>query len=288
MNTTDKNDIDKFYNLAIQFTKSHYENFPVISFFIKKDLRKHVSAIYQFARQADDIADEGNFSQDARITKLNNYESNLRNALTSKYDDGFWKIISHTINKKKLNPKNFLALLKAFKQDVWKVRYKDINELFDYCKNSANPVGRLILELHGINERNALYYSDKICTALQLTNFYQDVSVDLQKGRIYLPENEMSNFHVNADEIQNMKSSENFRSLIKFQVNRARLLFKEGRDLLKYLPFRLKFQILVTVKGGEAILKKIEDIDYNVLDTRPTLSKMDFIKIFIFAIFRGK
>jgi len=288
MNNDDNNEIDKFYNLALQFTKSHYENFPVVSFLIKKDLRKHIALIYQFARQADDFADEGNFSQDERITKLNNYDSKLRASFSSQYENGFWRNIKLTIDQKELSERNFQDLLIAFKQDVWKKRYKDYDELLNYCKNSANPVGRLILELHSLRDEVPKNYSDKICTALQLTNFYQDVSLDIAKGRIYIPEDELRQFDVSEQDIVNSKISDKFRELIKFQIERTKTLFSEGKELLKYLPIRLKFQILITIKGGEAILKKIEDINYNVLEKRPTLSKVDFIKLFVSAIFIGR
>ena len=276
--------VEEFYDQAIKFTKSHYENFPVISLFIKKAIRKHVAIIYQFARQADDIADEGISSQDERITKLNNYETKLRKSLANDFSSGFWQALKITIDQYNLDKNNFLSLLKAFKQDVWKKRYKDFDEVINYCNNSADPVGRLILELHNVNNLKAIEYSDKICTALQLANFYQDVSVDILKNRIYISEDELTSFNVAISQIKKKEFSEDFKKLYKFQVDRTWKIFNDGRKLLKYLPTRLRFQILVTVKGGEAILKKIEQQNYNVLEKRPTLSKIDFIKLFLSAI----
>ena len=278
------NELEIYYNKALQFTRSHYENFPVLSFFIKKDLQEHVAVVYQFARQADDIADEGNNSEEKRIADLNNYELQLLNCVDSNSPKGFWSALNNTISKKKLNPLNFFNLLKAFKSDITKNRFGDYNEVLQYCENSANPVGRIILELHEIRNESALSYSDKICTALQLTNFYQDVGVDIEKGRIYIPKSEMDIFNVLESEIEQKLYTEKFINLMKFQIERTRKLFREGRNLLKLLPTRLKFQILITIKGGEEILNKIEHLNYNVLEKRPTLSKMEFIKLFISSI----
>lgn len=284
MNNDANDELEILYNNALQFSKSHYENFPVVSFFIKKDMRKHVATVYQFARQADDLADEGNSSPEERIDEIDKYRAKLNNSVKNEDNEGFWKILRYTILTNNLNPSNFFNLLEAFNQDVWKNRYEDFDELLHYCNNSANPVGRIILELHNIHKELPNSYSDKICTALQLTNFYQDISLDIEKGRIYIPLSEMNIFNVSESDIENRKYTESFVNLMRYQVERTKKLFNEGRNLLKYLPTKLKFQILVTIKGGEAILSKIEEMNYYVLDKRPTLSKMEFIKLFISAI----
>lgn len=285
MNNDENKDIENYYNAALNFTKSHYENFPVISFFVRKDLRKHVAAIYQFARQADDLADEGNFTSEERIKQLEKYELDLLNSLKSNFKNGFWEIVKNTISINKLSESNFTDLLSAFKQDVVKDRYQNYDELLGYCKRSANPIGRLILELNEIRDENAFSYSDKICTALQLTNFYQDVSVDIKKNRIYLPLNEIEIFSVEEFDIRNMNFTEDFVKLMKYEVERTKKLFIDGRKLLNYLPYKLKVQILVTIKGGEAILKKIEELNYNTLNFRPTVSKLEIAKLFISSLF---
>lgn len=288
MNNDTNVEIENYYSEAIQFTKSHYENFPVISFFVKSDLRKHVAVIYQFARQADDIADEGDIEQNERIEKLEKYEEFLSRSLNSDFENGFWKILKNTISDKKLSESNFKDLLSAFKQDVVKDRYHDYDELLCYCSKSANPVGRLILELNTIFDETAFIYSDKICTALQLTNFYQDVSIDIKKNRIYLPLNEMAIFSVKESDIVEQKFTDDFIKLMKYEVERTKKLFSDGRKLLNYLPYRLKVQILVTIKGGEAILKKIEEMNYNTLNSRPTITKFELVNLFISSlILRG-
>ena len=222
------------YQNAINFAKNHYENFPVASYFIKKVLRKHIAIVYQFARQADDIADEGNLADDERIEQLKKNEQALTNSLNNKFENEFWKALKNTIDTFSLSTENFYSLLSAFEQDITKNRYKDFNELKKYCKQSANPVGRIILELHNIKDRNAFEYSDDICTALQLTNFYQDVSVDFQKGRIYIPGNELAKFRVDEFTFEKNEINTNFIQLMKFQIERTRQLFINGRNLLKY------------------------------------------------------
>lgn len=285
MTNIEQNEYEKYFSEALIFTQSHYENFPVISFFIKKKLRKYVAIIYQFARQADDLADEGDIRPEERINNLEKYESQLNDALKGKSSEGFWKILKFTIDKNLLIPENFRKLIVAFKQDVIKKRYSSFEEVLGYCKNSANPVGRLILELHQLNDENLKLYSDKICTALQLTNFYQDVSIDIKKDRIYISQNELDKYGISEKEIYEGQFSNNFKELLKYQVQRTEELFNDGRNLLNYLPIRLRFQILVTIKGGEGILNKIKEIDFNVLENRPTLSKLDFIKLFLSAVF---
>ncbi|MCW8850145.1 MAG: squalene/phytoene synthase family protein, partial [Melioribacteraceae bacterium] len=131
------NDLEIYYKKALHFTKSHYENFPVLSFFIRKDLQKHVAAVYQFARQADDIADEGNYSEEKRIEALENYKLQLKNCLENNNPYGFWKVLNNTITQKQLRQKNFYDLLKAFKLDISKNRYESFDELLQYCENSA-------------------------------------------------------------------------------------------------------------------------------------------------------
>lgn len=278
MNTTNYN-IKTAYQEALEFTKSHYENFPVVSFLLPKAIRKDIAVIYQFARQADDIADEGDLSPDERLKQLSEYRGSFIKALEGDPPDKFWTALAQTIENKNLTSSNFVNLLTAFEQDITKKRYDNFAELQNYCNNSANPVGRIILELHGIYDNEANKYSDAICTALQLTNFYQDVSIDIQKERIYIPKDELLDFNVNENMFLLSDINRNFKKLIQFQVERTEKLFDDGKKLLTKLPWRLKRQIDWTIKGGEAILSKIRDNDFDVLNQRPTLSKKDFVKL---------
>lgn len=269
------------YLKAEEFAKSHYENFPVVSLFIKKEMRKHVAIIYWFARTADDIADEDNFTVEERLLKINNFNERLTHIVAGDYTDEYEHALYLTINERKLTPVYFSNLLKAFKQDIFQQKWNTFKDILDYCTNSANPVGRLILELYNVRDDKAFYYSDKICTALQLTNFYQDVSIDILKNRIYFPIDEIEKFGVKLKSFELNENNDNLKQLVKFNVERAGSFFREGENLLNYLTGRLQYEIKWTILGGRAILKKIIKSDYNVINIRPSLSKFDYFFLFL-------
>lgn len=268
---------------SLNLSKNHYENFPVVSFLIPKYLRKDVAIIYWFARTADDFADEGNLLPEERLKKLNDFENRFTSLLKGNYEHEIESVLNKTIKKRNLTPKYFYDLLKAFKQDVVKKSYRNFEELLDYCNYSANPVGRLILELNNIRDDEAFHHSDKICTALQLTNFYQDIKIDYLKGRIYLPEDEMARFVIEKKVFELNENNLNLKELLKFNILRTKKMFEEGRGLLRFLNGRLKYEIKWTILGGEEILNKIERNDYRVLQERPKLNKFDFVKLLILA-----
>lgn len=268
------------YKSALNFAKTHYENFPVVSFLIPEDLRKHVAIIYWFARTADDIADEGNLSAEERLKKLNDFEQNFYKTLRGEYESDYEKALHQTIIEKELSPEHFTDLIKAFKQDVSKTEYENYQEVLDYCRYSANPVGSLILEIHGIKNDDAYIYSDRICTALQITNFLQDVKPDFEKGRIYLPKDELVRAGITRIMFEENEINLKFKRLIEYNINRTKLLFDEGRNLLKFLEGRLKYEIKWTILGGEEILRKIRENDYNIFK-RPKLTKADFVKLLL-------
>ncbi|MDA3859966.1 MAG: squalene synthase HpnC [Melioribacteraceae bacterium] len=272
-------EIELAYTKAIAFTNSHYENFPVLSFLVPQKLHKHIAIVYQFARQADDIADEGDNTSEKRIELLNEYELSFKKSLDGKVINPFWIALANTIQTQELDANNFTNLLIAFRQDVTQTRYSTHDELLNYCKHSANPVGRIILELHNIKNDKANIYSDKICTALQLTNFLQDVAIDFDKGRIYLPIEKMNEFSVDENTFHLRKISSNFKELLKAEVDQISNYFDEGKKLLPLLPFRLKQQIKWTINGGKGILKKIENLEYDVLNSRAKFSKTDLMNL---------
>ncbi len=280
--------LEKAYLKAQEFTKAHYENFPVISFILPKNLRKHIAVVYQFARQADDIADEGTEPPERKLAELEEYRNKFKDCLEKKYADEFWFALSNTISTKNLTPENFLNLIKAFECDVTKNRFENFSEILDYCSLSANPVGRIILELHHISSPDALKFSDYICTALQLTNFYQDISIDTKNNRIYIPIDELKSFELSEDDFLNLRYDSMFKNLIEYQVKRTQEIFDKGKPLLQKLPGRLRRQIKWTILGGEAILKKITRIDYRVNDFRPKLNKIDYIILGLKAIMWDK
>ena len=279
--------LDRAYSKAIRYAKTHYENFPVVSFLIHKELRKHIAIIYWFARTADDFADEGSDKEGMRLEKINDLELSLKNLLKGKIKNEYELALSNTIKQKNLSLQYFYDLLTAFTQDVIKNRYKNFDEVLDYCKHSANTVGRLILELFDIRNDEANECSDNICTALQLTNFLQDTAIDYEKGRIYLPLDEMINFDVTEKLFEQKEINDNLKQLVKFNVNRVQKLFDDGKNLLPMLEGRLKMEIEWTVAGGEEILEQIRKNDYDVLNYRPKLEKVKMVRIFFKLLFRN-
>ena len=273
--------IEAAYNEAIKFAKNHYENFPVISYLIPKDLRKHIAIIYWFARTADDIADEGELNATDRLRKLDEFKYHLDELLKKKYSNHFEFALYSTIYELKLSTINFYRLLKAFRQDITKTRYKNFDELLEYCENSANPVGRLILEIFNIRIEEANRCSDSICTALQLTNFWQDTRIDFIKGRIYYPAEDMEKLNISEKMFELNENNFKLRQLVKQNVERTADLYINGKNLFKYLRGRLKYEISWTISGGEIILEKIRKNNYDVLNYRPSIMKKDFWNILV-------
>jgi squalene synthase HpnC len=273
--------VSNAYTQALTFAKSHYENFPVVSLLIPKKLRKHIAIVYWFARTADDIADEGNISEEIRLKRLNEFESNFRKSLEGDSSNSYEIALSNTITEKNLTPKYFTDLLSAFRQDVTKSRYANFDEVLQYCNRSANPVGRIILELLDIRNEQANEHSDKICTALQLTNFLQDTIIDYEKGRIYLAKDEMQNFSVTEFLFEQKENNHNLKQLVKYNVERINGFFDEGKKLLTFLSGKLKTEIKWTIAGGEEILEQIKKNDYDVLIHRPNLSKIKMAGLLI-------
>lgn len=258
----------------------HYENFPVASILLPAPLREPVAAIYGFARSADDFADEGELSPQQRSALLAGYQAELdaieRGQPTQ---HPVFLRLRPVIERHGLPLQLFRDLLDAFVQDVSKDRYRDCAELMDYCRRSADPVGRLLLHLFGHASAENLSRSDAICSALQLINHWQDVGIDAAKGpngRIYLPQDEMARFRVSEDDINRRATSTNFQQLLRFQVERARALMLSGASLGWDLPGRIGLEIRAIVAGGLRILDKIEAVDYDVFSRRPKLETFDW------------
>ncbi len=274
--------IESSYKFCLELTRKHYENFPVASILIPKEKRKYISAIYVFARVADDIADESTLTNEKRIIKLIKYKDLFSSRML---DDEFPNLpaIYDTIEQNHLTEKYFIDLINAFIQDNQINRYKKFDDVLKYCSKSANPVGRILLELFQIRSEKANEYSDKICTALQLTNFYQDLSVDISKDRFYIPEEILSKFELTFDDLYEFNRTKdvnhNFRMMMKELVQTNYNLFTEGMDLLQHLNGLFKFEIKLTILGGMQVLKKIEKSGYNTFQFRPILNKFDWLKI---------
>jgi squalene synthase HpnC len=258
----------------------HYENFPVASILLPRRLVPAVEAIYAFARSADDIADEGAALPAERLAQLDAYEAALdRIAEGAAPLDPMFARLAHVLDEFALPQAPLRDLLSAFRQDVTTTRYADYPLLLDYCRRSANPVGRLMLALYGVHDPLSLRESDAICTALQLTNFWQDVAIDIGKGRIYLPQEDLARFGVQAADIEAGRQGPAWRALLRFEVGRARALMLEGAPLATRLRGRIGLELRMIVQGGLRILEAIERVDYDVFHQRPQLKRRDWVVV---------
>ncbi|MDH5601947.1 MAG: squalene synthase HpnC [Gammaproteobacteria bacterium] len=255
---------------------SHYENFPVASRLLPKDLRKPIAVIYTFARRADDYADEGELTDDERINALNDFSSKLEQIEQGEFvDDSTFIALADVIQQHNLPLSLFHDLLTAFKMDVSKTRYTNFGEVMEYCRYSANPVGRLLLYLNNAASPQNLGMSDAICSALQLTNFLQDISQDIEENdRIYIPRDEMEQFGVTENDIRNKITNQATRKLIEYQIRRTLKLMQAGAPLGKVLKGRMGLELRLTIMGGSRILYKLNQQFDNVF-SRPRLSKWD-------------
>ncbi len=256
----------------------HYENFPVASILMPKRLRKPVAAIYHFARTADDIADEGDLPNDERLHQLDDFRDELMHIAAN--ETPLLPLFQHLateIKAHELPMQPLHDLLDAFSQDVVKKRYANYDELLDYCRRSANPVGNLLLHLYEEATPVNLSYSDAICTALQLINFWQDVAKDYAIGRIYLPLDEMTEFGVSEAQIAQGISNDAWRALMKFQVDRTRALMQQGAPLGSILSGRIGLEMRMIIAGGLRILDKLQASDYDMFNHRPVLRPYDWV-----------
>jgi phytoene synthase len=255
----------------------HYENFPVGSLLLPPRLREPVAVIYRFARTADDFADEGDDPPERRLEKLNNFTTKLRMLERREVpDDPLFEKLFKVIEEHALPLGLFEDLLSAFRQDVRKKRYENYAEVLDYCRRSANPIGRLLLHLFKQTTESNLQRSDAICSALQIINFWQDVRIDHAKDRIYLPQDEMRSFGVTEAHLREGRCDEAWKELMAFQCNRARQLMLEGSSLEDSLKGRIRLEIAVTIQGGLRILEKLAQAGYDMFRRRPVLKWFDW------------
>ncbi|UUZ67712.1 squalene synthase HpnC [Polaromonas sp. P2-4] len=259
----------------------HYENFPVASVLCPPHLRPAIAAIYWFARTADDIADEGDARPEVRLNDLAAYHADLMATAAGLPASPQWAAVFQRLGPVITQfalPVNLLAdLLSAFEQDVVKQRYASQAELLDYCTRSANPVGRLLLHLYGVHDETSLQESDCICTALQLINFWQDLSVDIPRGRIYLPAEAWATHGVEEAQLLALDGSPNAINLIAACTHSARATMLKGSKLVKKVPGRGGWELRLVVQGGLRILDKIEALGFNTLQQRPKLGPWDVV-----------
>jgi len=282
--------LDRAYEFCEKLARSHYENFPVGSVLIPSRLRKHVYAIYAFARTADDFADEGygqGYTEAERLDLIEEWRLMLRQSETGDARHPVFVALADTRTEFDLPLALFEDLLSAFAQDVTVTRYDNFGQLLDYCRRSANPIGRLILLLFGYRDDERLRWSDEICSALQLANHWQDAAVDLQKDRVYLPEEDMSRFDLTADDLRTQRIDERFTRMMKFEVERAREMFVRGKPLCTSVSGRLGLELRSVWLGGMRILERIEENGYDVFKRRPVISSSDKITILLRAVNKG-
>jgi squalene synthase HpnC len=265
---------------SLKLASTHYENFPVASILLPKRLREPVALIYAFARQADDFADEGHLLPNQRLELLDSFKQELDSIKqNTKPNTELFVALQTAIKQHQLPIQPFYDLLDAFSQDVTKTRYQDFGEVMNYCRRSANPVGRLMLSLYQADTPQNIGMADAICSALQLINFLQDIAIDIQKDRIYLPQSDLDKYKVTEAQIIRGDASGTWGLMMEFQINRARKLLQSGAPLGLALPGRIGFEMRMIIAGGERILKKLHQAHGNVFEFRPQLSKKDWLYI---------
>lgn len=255
----------------------HYENFPVASVLLPRRLRPPVRALYAFARAADDIADEGEAQADERLAALDDFRARLHTIERGETpEDPIFAPLAAAIRAHALPIAPFYDLLDAFRQDVVKNRYANFGEVMAYCRKSANPVGRLLLALYGDDDPRHLAWSDGLCSALQLINFLQDIALDWQKGRIYLPQDEMARFGVSERQIAEGRVDALWQQFMKTQIERAHRILMAGAPLGRALPGRIGLETRLIVQGGARILEKLHAAQGDVFTRRPRLTALDW------------
>ena len=274
------NSVEEAYNLCEKIGTEHYENFTVVSRLIPQKYRKHIYALYAYSRYTDDLGDElkGN-----RLKALDQWEKELTKCFEedTQPEHPILMALRETVKNIEIEKTPFLKLIEANRMDQQKDRYETYDDLLEYCDHSANPVGRVFLAIFGYHDERRRNLSDKTCTGLQLTNFWQDVWRDYKMGRVYIPEEDMKRFGYSRSQIADRNYNEKFVSLMKLEVSRARKLLEEGLKLPSTLDGRSSLDVELFNRGGLAILDKIEEINYNVLNERPTLSRAEKVKLFL-------
>ena len=264
-----------------RIARTHYENFPIGSLLLPRRLRRDLAAVYAFARGGDDLADEGDPAE--RLARLADYEQKLLacTAEPAAVDDPVFLALGHTIAQHQLPVEPFRDLLTAFRRDAsGETRVMPtFADLLEYCRCSANPVGRIVLGLFGHRDAERQARSDEICTALQLTNCWQDVAGDLERGRVYLPQEDLDRFPDSRDALVARRMTPEFAGLMRFEVARARAWFARGLALANLVRGRLRREVRLFAGGGLAILDAIEAVDYDVFTRRPALGRLDVLRL---------
>ena len=272
--------VKQAYRQCRRIARQHYENFPVASFILPSNIRAAVAVVYIFARRADDIADEGNASDEQRLSQLTKMETELQQTVNGQIaEDYLYIALEDVIKKFKIPTQLLLDLISAFKQDVSKKRYQNFGELMHYCRRSANPVGRIMLHLFDQADEKNLALSDGICSALQLINFYQDLSQDYNElQRIYIPEDDMQKYNITEQHFADAVSDQPMQQLMQAQYERAEKLMQAGSWLGIRLHGRAGFEIRLIIAAGFKVLQKLKQ--QQDVFSRPRLKIHDYIWVF--------
>lgn len=262
------------YEFCGRLARSHYENFTIASWLMPRAMRPHMHAIYAYARIADDFADE-----EKSLARLDEWERELDLAYAGAPRHPVFVALADTAQRFAIPRQPFADLLRAFRSDVNFQGFGTIDELMEYARYSANPVGRLVLYLFGYRDAQRQSLSDMVCSGLQLANFWQDVAIDLAKGRVYLPQRDLARFGVSVDDLHAHRVSESFVALMRHEADYARDLLVNGAELAKLVDRRLARDVLMFAGGGLAILRALEYAGYDVFRRRPELGKLDYLRL---------
>jgi hydroxysqualene synthase len=283
--------LEAAYAACRRLARRHYENFPVASLLVPRDKRDALAAIYAFARSADDFADEPGV--EGRLEALADWRRKLYRCSEGEAGHPTFLALGDTIRKHGLSVSNLDNLLRAFEMDVTVNRHRNFDSLLQYSTCSANPVGRLMLELFGLSDPELFALSDNICTALQLTNFWQDVRIDLERDRVYLPLDDLARFDLSVDILKRWKlensvsadpgMEERWRGLMALEAERTWKLFMNGKPLPERVVPQLRRQLRLTWLTGMSILSRIEAVGYDVFHRRPKLKAFDFVRLYFKA-----
>jgi squalene synthase HpnC len=266
--------LEHAYGYCAHLARSHYENFTIASWLMPRAMRPHMYAIYAYARIADDFADE-----EHDLAKLDGWEQELHLAYAGTPRHPVFVALADTVRRFDIPREPFADLLRAFRSDVDFKGFETMDDLLGYACYSANPVGRLVLYLFGFRDARRQELSDSICSGLQLANFWQDIAIDLAKGRVYLPRQDMARFGYSTDELRAGAVNAAFIALMRHEVEFARGLLSSGSALHELVDPRLRRDILMFAGGGLAILRAIESVGYNVFRRRPELHKLDYLRL---------
>jgi phytoene synthase len=272
--------LDSDYAHCADVARRHYENFPVASRLLPSRMRPHIAAVYAFARAADDFADEPGRNPDERLQLLDDWQNRLHRAARGEQaNDPVFRALANTIRACSLPVQLFDDLLSAFRQDVTVHRYQTWADVLDYCRRSANPVGRLVLRIAGVDRADADRSSDALCSALQLTNFWQDFGDDWRNGRLYIPGEEAAKHGALESDLAAGRMTREWKLALAGSVAVTRALFEEGRSVTGFVTGRLKYELRATWAGGMTVLERVEQSGYEGLDHRPALGGMDLARI---------